>query len=253
LALPVWLLLVAAATPDKAVVSLRSYRSFARNSLGLPDTGTGSSLRSAITRVLAKLAHRQLIAVEETPRGRIVIQLRALDGSGDPYTMPRASETKVVRVMTGPLFANHWHQRLTAVELAGLLIALTEESWQYKKFGPHQWEKSRDAIARDYGIAASTWSKAKKGLCAAGLLEWDLPELGVFSQPDRVPADRYTVHSETLELEATAAPSYVNVSTPRTVTVPTTGAKLRLYRQTRVEVSKPANNVVPIYRPKADG
>jgi hypothetical protein len=55
----------------------------------------------------------------------------------------------VVEVPTGPLFENGWHRKLDQVELAGLLIALSEECWQFNKVGRHQWEKSRDDIARE--------------------------------------------------------------------------------------------------------
>lgn len=246
--LPVWLLLVAAATPDKARVRLRWYSSFATGCLGLPNTTPPSSLRSTITRVFSRLESLNLLSFEEKHHGQVVVQLRALDGSGAPYAMPRRAETKVVYVPTGPLFANRWHKKLSAVELGALLVALTEETWQYKKFGPHQWEKSRDAIARDYGVAASTWSKAKEGLLAAGLLEWDLPRLRPGVRPDRVPIDRYTVHPETLSLDAMTAPEFVNLSDPKTITAPGTGAKLRLHRQYRLQVPDPSPKVVRMRR-----
>jgi hypothetical protein len=246
--LPVWLFLIATATPDKATVSLRSYSSFATGCLGLADTEHRNSLRSKVTRIFARLEDMELIAVDEKRHGRMVLQMRALDGSGGPYSMPRRRETKVVYVPTGPLFSNRWHQKLTAVEIGGLLIALTEETWQYRKFEPHQWEKSREAIARDYGIAASTWSKAKEGLLSAGLLEWDIPRLRSGSQPERVPIDRYTVHPETLNLDAITAPQFVNLSDPQTITAPGTGAKLRLHRQVRIKVPPPSPKVVRMRR-----
>jgi hypothetical protein len=235
-ALPVWLLLVAAASPDRAIVDLRQYRRFATRCLRLIDDDTGSTLRSTVARVLDRLAKLKLITVEEKRHGHVIVQLLALDGSGDRYAMPRRSETKVVHVPTGQLFANGWHRKLTHVELAGLLIALTEETWQFNKFGPHQWEKSREEIARDYGLAASTWSKAKEGLLAAGLLDWDIPQLRPGSRPDRVPADRYTVHVEPLAIDPATAPRFAGRAVPMTITAPGTGAKLRLHRQRRIEV-----------------
>jgi hypothetical protein len=245
--LAVWILLIASASPDRAKVDLRYYRFFANRCLGLEDDGSdsaGSSLRSLITRILNKLVELNLIVIEGKLNNHLIIQLLALDGSGHPYVMPRRSE-KIVEVPTGSLFANGWHRKLDQVQLAGLLIALTEETWQFNKFDAHQWEKSRDAIARDYGLAPSTWSKAKEGLLAAGLLAWDLGPIPSGSRTDRVPRDRYTVHAETLDLQADSAPIYSNVSTPVTVSAPRTGHKLRLQRQQRVALTAPPK-VIPI-------
>jgi hypothetical protein len=227
--LPVWLLLVAAATPAEATVFIRWYGNFGAQCLGLPRTST---TRATLTRVLKYLEREGLISVVDRRQGRTLVRLLALDGSGEPYSMPR--QVRTVRVPTGPLFQNGWHRRLSPVELDGLLIALTEVHWQYGKVGAQQWEKSRDAIARDYGIASSTWSKAKQGLLEKGLLEWDLPGAGMFATPEKVPADRYTVHPETLQLDPAAAPSYQNVSIPTAVTAPS-GAVLRMHRQLRVQ------------------
>jgi hypothetical protein len=247
-ALPVWLLLVASATPDKAIVDIHWYRSFASRCLGLEDDGSsraGSKLRSMVARVLAKLVDLKMITVEEKHHKQLLVHLRALDGSGNPYAMPRRMD-KVVEVPTGPLFENGWHRKLDQVELAGLLIALSEECWQFSKVGPHQWEKSRDDIARDYGLAASTWSKAKEGLLEAGLLKWDLAPIPEGSRLERVPRDRYTIDAETLNLSAENAPRYANISTPVTVTAPRTGYKLRLERQERVVLPP------PVYQSGAD-
>lgn len=197
-ALPVWLLLAAAASPDRATVDIRWYRCFASRCLGLVDEGSGSSLRSTVSRMLARLTRLNLITVEQKLNGGVVIQLLGLDGRGGSYAMPCRSENGVIHVPTGPLFSNEWHRILSSVEIGGLLIALAEESRQVNKFGLHQWEKTRDEIAKDYGIAASTWSKAKDGLLAAGLLEWGLPHRCPATSQWTVPKDRYTVHVETL-------------------------------------------------------
>jgi hypothetical protein len=223
------------------MVDLRWYRSFAKRCLGLEDDGSdsaGSAVRSTVTRVLGKLVTLNLIVIEQKHHNQLLIRLKALDGSDKPYVMPRRTE-KVVEVPTGPLFMNGWHRKLDQVELAGLLIALTEETWQFRKVGEHQWEKSRDQIASDYGLAASTWSSAKNGLLTAGLLGWDLGPIPPGSRPERVPRDRYTVHAETLNLKADTAPVYMNIPTPVTITAPRTGHKLRLERQQRVRVKLP--------------
>ena len=228
--LPVWLLLVAAATPGEATVFIRWYGNFGAQCLGLPRTST---TRATVTRVLKHLERERLITFADRRQGRTLVRLLALDGSGDPYSMPR--HVKTVRVPTGPLFQNGWHKHLSPAELDGLLIALTEVHWQYGKVGERQWEKSRDAVARDYGIAASTWSKAKQGLLEKGLLEWDLAGAGMFARPEKVPTDRYTVHPETLELDPAGAPSYQNLSIPTGITAPS-GAVLRMHHQLRVQV-----------------
>jgi hypothetical protein len=238
--LAVWLLLVAAASPGPAMVELGFYRNFASRSLGL--RGNPSSIRSTITRTLERLAALKLITVEEKSHGHVTVKLLALDGTGRPYVMPRHEQTRIVRVPTGPLFANGWHKKLSPVELAGLLIALTEESWQFNKVGPRQWEKTRKKIAADYGLATSTWSKAKDGLLACGLLEWDLSPLPAGSPPEAVPMDRYTVHTDPLDLDPELAPRYEALTAPVTVTAPS-GRKFRLHSQARVEIPAAAKVV----------
>lgn len=235
-ALPVWLLLVAAAN-ERAMVDLRYYRNFATRCLGMSD-GKASSIRSVVSRTIERLATLRLISVDERRHGSLIVQLRSLDGDGEPYTMPHRAHTKVVHIPTGAFFANAWHLSLSHVEVAALLISLTEETWQHSKFGPHQWEKSRKAIARDYGIAASTWSKGKGGLLRLGLLSWDMPQLAIGSRPERVPVDRYTVNIAPLGLRPEQAPRYIGVNIPRTVTSPTTGKRLRLNRQMRVQLTQ---------------
>jgi hypothetical protein len=118
------------------------------------------------------------------------------------------------------------------------VLPLTEETWQFNKVGLHQWEKSRDQISRDYGLAASTWSRAKDGLLATGLLAWDLGPIPGGSRMTRVPRDRYTVHAAALSLSHESAPMYSNVSTPVTVKAPRTGKNLRLHHQKRIEVGR---------------
>jgi hypothetical protein len=241
--LPVWLLLVAAATADKATVDMGIYHNFATRCLGL--TGLkDSSLRSVVTRAVRTLVELRLIEVTETHHGRTIVHLLDLLGHGDPYTMPRRDETKLVYVPTGNVFENGWHRARTDdlgldhVELAALLIALTEESWQYKKFALHQWEKSRRAISQDYGIAASTWSKGKAGLVKKGLLQWDMPQLVPGSRRMRIPSDRYSVDVTPLAVKPEAAPRYVAVPVPVTITSKATGKKLKLHRQWRLKVGK---------------
>lgn len=236
--LPVWLLLVAAATPERALVDLRYYRIFASGCLGLSlSDRRGGSVRSTVARALARLVELRLVTVEEKRHGRLIVQLLALDGSGAPYAMPQRAVTKVVHVPTGLLFANGWHRALTTVELASLMIALTEESWQFHKFGQHEWEKSRVQIARDYGIAASTWSRGKDGLFGRGLLKWDLPTLAPGSGPERVPTDRYTVDLSSLALRPEDAPRFMAWPIPTTITAPGTGMPLRLHRVGRIQIS----------------
>jgi hypothetical protein len=253
-ALPVWMLLVAAANPTRAIVDLHYYRNFGTRCLGM-DGKHPSTLRSIVARTLSRLAQLRLITVHEKRYGQVIVQLRALDGSGDPYTMPHRKTTKVTHVPTGPLFGNGWHLELTHVELAALLIALTEESWQHNKFGPHQWEKPRDAIARDYGIAASTWSKGKQGLFTHGLLDWDLPQLDTGSRPERVPVDRYTVDISALALTPKDAPRFTALSVGQTITAPGTGDPLLFHRHIRVPLQLGSGdptsppNVVHLRRP----
>jgi hypothetical protein len=242
-ALPMWLLLVAAATADGAIVDMGYYHNFATRCFGL--TGMkDSSLRSVVTRALKILIDLRLVEIVSISHGRTVVRLLDLLGHGDPYAMPRREDTKLVYVPTGHLFANGWHRAridgrgLDHVEFDALLIALTEESWQYKKFGPHEWEKSRPAIARDYGIAASTWSKGKTGLLSKGLLHWDMPQLVPGSRRLRIPSNRYTVDAAPLSLKPEEAARYVAVPLPVTITSKTTGKKLRLHRQWRLKVGK---------------
>jgi hypothetical protein len=239
-ALPVWVLLVASANA-KAIVDLGFYHNFATRSLGL--TGLkDSSLRGLVARVVRQLVEMKLVEVVEANHGHNLVRLLDLDGKGKPYTMPRRTETKVVYVPTGDLFGNGWlrdrtdGRGLNHVELGALLITLTEESWQYNKYGPHEWEKSRGAISRDYGIAASTWSEGKAGLLAKGLLHWDMPGLVQGSRRVRIPADRYTVDVTPLTGLPEDAPQYRGVPLPVTVRSKATGRKLRLYRQWRLEV-----------------
>jgi hypothetical protein len=239
-ALPVWLLLVAAAEAEYATVDLGFFHNFATRCLGLK--GNDSSLRSLVSRVVHTLVEMRLIQVVATTHGRTVVQLLDLFGRGEPYRMPRRDETKLVYVPTGNLFGNGWHLRrddgrgVDHVELAALLIALTEESYQFKKYGSHQWEKSRQKIAKDYGIAASTWSRGKAGLLTNGLLHWDIT---IVRGSRRVPSDRYTVDIGPLALMPQDAPQYIGIKSAVSVKSPKTGKKLRLHRQVRVQV-KPA-------------
>jgi hypothetical protein len=241
--------MVAAATPGQATVELRNYYYFAVQCLGLDREGILSSLRSTVTRALGRLADLKLITIEQKHHNRVVIRLLALDGSGGPYAMPRRNQTKVVYVPTGVLFQNAWHQRLTQTELTALLVALTEETYQFKKFGPHQWEKSRDKIAIDYGLAPSTRSKGKDGLYKLGLLEWTYVPPSRRQRRD-VTADRYTVHADVLSSTPEEVPQYARFSEPITTTSRATGRKLQRHLNTRVELPArtDAPKVVPLRR-----
>jgi hypothetical protein len=129
---------------------------------------------------------------------------------------------------------------LAAPQLAALLIAFTEEAYQYGKIDKATWAKSRDNISRDYGMAPSTWTEAKKELRRLGLIEYDIPGL---HGTDRVPTpdqliDHYRNYREVLELLPEDAPRYFAFSTPVTIAAPGTGDPLRLHSQQRVRLPK---------------
>jgi hypothetical protein len=236
--LAVWLVLIAAATIENATVDLEFASTFARRCLGL-----GAKPRSTTTSIVARILSRlsdpamPLIKVVEQRHGHHVLQLLALDGSGTPYTMPHRSKTRVVHIPS-ELFANGWHQVLTPPQLAALLIAFTEEAYQFSKIGKAMWAKSRDQISRDYGMAPSTWTEAKKELRRVGLIDYDIPGLHVTG---RMPTqdqliDHYRNHRDVLELLPDEAPRYFAFSTPVTIGAPGTGDPLRLHTQQRVRL-----------------
>jgi hypothetical protein len=244
-ALPLWLLLIAAAGKDTASVDVGFYVNFASRCLGLeaPD----GTLRSTMTRALDHLVRLKLIAIKAQRHGHTVIQLRALNGTGDPYTMPHRSE-KVIYV-PGALFHNGWHHTLAPKELAALLIALCEEAYQYKKHGPHMWQKSRSKIAGDYGLAASTWSEAKKGLQHWGLLRYQ--QVPVAHQPGALYVDRYTVDTSVLDRRPEEVDGVISVLDRSLMRAPNTGQPMRVNQYIHITRSRPSvekGTIVPMPR-----
>lgn len=246
--LAVWLILVASAKPDDATVNLEFCLKFATRCLGLSASPRGTA-SSMVSRILDRLEDAGLIIIADRRHGHTVVKLLALDGKGGSYAMPNRSQTKVVHLPSG-LFANGWHRVLTAPQLAALLIAYTEEAYQFNKIGTATWAKSRDKISRDYGIAPSTWTSAKKELRRWGLLDWDLPKgIGAYAgrEVPAAPVDVYRNYRSILEKRPDEVPQYAAFSTPITVKAPGTRDPLRLQRQQRVELPRNfREKVVPI-------
>lgn len=234
----VWLLLIAAAKVEDATVDLEFATTFARRCLGLGDKPR-STTTSLVARILDRLTDKKmpLIKIVEQRHGHCIVQLLALDGSGNTYTMPHRSQTRVIHIPS-ELFANGWHLVLTPPQIAALLIAFTEEAYQFNKVGKAMWTKSRDRISADYGMAASTWTMAKKELHRLGLLEYDNPRLLFADQPVKADqlVDRYRNHRETLELLPQDAPHFADVSVPVTVRAAGTGDPLRLHAHLRTRI-----------------
>jgi hypothetical protein len=242
--LAVWLLLIAAARLEDATVDLEFAANFAKRCLGLGDKPR-STTTSLVARILDRLSDERmpLIKIVEQRHGHCVVQLLALDGSGKSYAMPHRSQTRVIHIPS-ELLANGWHLVLTPPQIAALLIAFTEEAYQFNKVGQAMWTKSRDHIAADYGMAASTWAEAKKKLHRLGLLEYDNPRLLFADQPvkARQLVDHYRNHRETLALLPKDAQRFADVSLPVTVRAAGTGDPLRLHTHIRVPVPHDAQD-----------
>jgi hypothetical protein len=250
-----WLFLLATMDPRTETVDIRQFRRFAK-ALGLNMAAPGATIRSTIARTLDTLVEAKLVRVTTRGHQQFVVQLRSLDGRDRQYEMPDGHAEKFI-VIPGELFAQGWHAELSPIELAALLISLTESSWQFRAESVGQWQKTRAQIHKKYGISESTWSRGAEGLYRRGLLEWgpsvplrpmaDTVEAVLEDEDivvDQVPASRYLVHSEVLSQDPGVAPRFRAVTVPVYVKVESSRKSMRLHERLRFREAEPESSGV---------
>lgn len=82
-------------------------------------------VRSQVTRAIATLEKEKLVRVVDRSYKNFTVELRALDGSDEPYAMP-GSRTKIIEI-PGTLFLKMWHVTLTPTQLGCLLTGYAAE------------------------------------------------------------------------------------------------------------------------------
>lgn len=232
-AMDLWLVLAATADPGNATV-IAKYAKLAYAVTGNKGDLSSDAARAKVTRTLKVLEKQGLVRLARL--GRVtVISVRALDGTGGDYTLPRGTAGAFIALPSG-YFANGWHHELSVPAKAMLLIALAEENRQWVQFSGGKFVAGGDALAKRYGIARSTIEKAKTELAHRGLLRYN-PEPKELVDGDRLPLTLFEIDLSVLDTQPEEAPRYVSFPTTFTVTAPT-GARLRRRRHQWVALPK---------------
>lgn len=120
-----------------------------------------SSASTAATKVLTRLATRQLIARERSGRARqVTVTLLRPDGSGDPYTRPDGTSDRFLK-LSNEFWTDHWYEQLDLPATAMLLVALHEKPG---------FELPTEWMPAWYGFSADTAERGLKSLHDLGLL-----------------------------------------------------------------------------------
>ncbi len=158
-ALLLYFLALTKASDDPWDVSLHS-AVWAR-ALGLPNPNSAAT-RSRVSKAWTRLVDRNLVV--RSRRNRMAeFTLLCEDGSGDPYTRPKASFVNVPHELwtDGPKPSTRWFEALKLPEITFLIIGLSNLD-----YFPLPVERGPDY----YGISADTLQRGAQGLTRRKLL-----------------------------------------------------------------------------------
>ena len=129
------------------------------------DTTKAADLRSAstaATKVISRLAGRNLVTRERSGRVRAVtVTLLRPDGSGEPYTRPDGKSDRFLK-LSNRFWTEAWYEKLDLPATAMLLVALHEKPG---------FELPTERMPEWYGFSADTAERGLRTLQDLGLLE----------------------------------------------------------------------------------
>ncbi len=125
-------------------------------------TADKRSASTAATKVLTRLAARQLIARERSGRARqVTVTLLRPDGSGGAYTRPDGTSDRFLK-LSNEFWTEGWYGKLDLPATAMLLVALHEKPG---------FELPTEWMPDWYGFSADTAERGLKTLHDLGLLD----------------------------------------------------------------------------------
>lgn len=125
-------------------------------------TADKRSASTAATKVMARLAARQLIVRERSGRARqVTVTLLRPDGSGKAYTRPDGKRDRFLK-LSNEFWTEGWYEQLDLPATAMLLVALHEKPG---------FELPTEWMPDWYGFSADTAERGLKTLHDLGLLD----------------------------------------------------------------------------------
>lgn len=125
-------------------------------------TAERRSASTSATKVLSRLAGRDLIARQRTGRARqVTVTLMRPDGSGAEYTRPDGSASERFLKLPNTYWTDGWYEQLDLPATAMLLVALHEKPG---------FELATERMPEWYGFSADTAERGLKTLRDLGLL-----------------------------------------------------------------------------------